>query len=137
MQITERHTYLVFAHVLPKCHVLILFSVAIPEFNVSLSAYSDVNSITVSWVQPQFEPTYYTLTSVCWLPCNSSALTTIVPTLSASDTSTVISGLPPGSECNITLTAIYNASSNTPLNLLTTTLSECTFLQTQRTSFVY
>ena len=100
---------------------------ALPEFKGSLSAVSAVNSITVSWTPLQFEPTSYILTSVCWLRSNNSALSPTVPTPSSSDTSANISGLPAGSECNVTLAAIYNGDSNMPVNLIATTLLDGTF----------
>ena len=114
----------------------LLMYTALPEFKSSLSAVSAVNTITVSWTPLQFEPTNYNLMSVCWLQCNNAALSPIVPTPSSSDTSAIISGLPAGSECNVTLAAIYNGDSNVPLNLITTTLLDGTFLLSSYTCYI-
>ena len=51
----------------------------------------------------------------------------IVPTPTPSDTSVIISGLPAGSECNITLAAVYNGDSNVPVNFIATTLLDGAF----------
>ena len=105
-----------------------LMYTALPEFNGPLSAVSDVNSITVSWTPLQFEPTSYNLTTVCWLQCSNTSLSSIAPTPSPSDTSVIISGLPAGSECNVTLAATYNSDSNMPVNIKAKTLLDGTFL---------
>ena len=113
-----------------------LMYTALPEFNGSLSAVSAVNSIAVSWTPLQFEPTSYNLTSVCRLQCNNAALSPIVPTPSSSDTSVIISGLPAGSECNVTLAASYNGDSNMPVNLIAKTPLDGTFLVYSYTSHI-
>ena len=124
MFVSSCHVYI---YVLLECNWSFLVHIAIPEFNGSLSAVSAMNSITVSWTQPEFEPTSYMLHSVCWLQCSGAPLNPTVPTPSTPNTSAIISGLAPGSECYVTLTAIYNSTSKTSLNLLTATLSDGTF----------
>ena len=80
-------------------------------------------SITVSWTAPQSLPTGYVLTPVCMLLCGDPVQTTSMNATS-SKTSVTFSGIPPGSECNITLTAQGSSTSSNEPMVTATTLSE-------------
>ena len=80
--------------------------------------------ITVSWTAPQRTPTSYIPTSICTLICSDSLLTLIVSTTTGSSTSVAFFNLPPGSKCNITLTARYGTLITNKLMVAATTLSE-------------
>ena len=83
------------------------------------------DSITVSWTAPQPTPTGYTLTHVCMLLCGDPLPTPSTPTTATgSSTSATVSSIPPGSECNITLTAQNGSASSNELMVTATTLSE-------------
>ena len=86
-----------------------------------LSTTSD--SITVSWEAPQSPPTGYVLTPVCMLLCGDPLQTTSMAATQSS-TSVTFSGIPPGSVCNITLTAQGSSTSSNEPMVTATTLSE-------------
>ena len=85
------------------------------------SATSD--SITVSWTAPEAPPTGYVLTPVCMLLCGDPMQTTPM-TATSSSTSLTVSGIPPSSECNITLTAQGSSTSSNEPMVTARTLSE-------------
>ena len=80
--------------------------------------------ITVSWTAPQRTPTSYIPTSTCTLICSDSLLAPLVTTTTSSSTSVAFFNLPPGSKCNITLTAQYGTLITNKLMVTATTLSE-------------
>ena len=86
-----------------------------------LSTTSD--SITVSWTAPQSLPTGYVLTPICVLLCGDLVQTTSM-TATKSSTSVTFSDIPPGSECNITLTAQGSSTSSNEPMVTASTLSE-------------
>ena len=63
--------------------------------------------ITLSWTAPHFVPTRYNLTCVCTLLCGTTSFTHVL-TPQPTDTLANVTGLLPGSECNVSLTAIYD-----------------------------
>ena len=81
------------------------------------------DSITVSWTAPQSLPTGYMLTPVCMLLCGDPLQITSM-TATSSSTPVTFSGIPPGSECNITLTAQGSFDSSYEPMVTATTLSE-------------
>ena len=84
---------------------------------------STSDSITVSWTAPQSPPTGYVLTPVCMLLCGDPVTITSMNATSSS-TSVTFAGIPPGSECDITLTAQGSSTSGNEPMVTATTLSE-------------
>ena len=81
------------------------------------------DSFTVSWEAPQSPPTGYLLTPVCMLLCGHPL--TITPmTATSFESSVTFSDIPPGSECDITLTAQGSSTSSNEPMVTATTLSE-------------
>ena len=83
--------------------------------------------VTVSWTTPQFAPTNYILTSVCALLCNDTPFLQTTSTPGPTDTLAGITGLLPGSECNISLTGYDTAYDYLPTVASATTNSESEF----------
>ena len=81
------------------------------------------DSITVSWTAPQSPPSGYVLTPVCILLCGEPVQSTPL-NVTSSSTSVTYSGILPGSECNITLTAQGSSTSSNQPMVTATTLSE-------------
>ena len=85
------------------------------QFLSPLSSTSTADSITVSWTPPELPPMGYMLNTICTWPCDDTLLPYTASTPGPTDTSLTITGLLPGSTCNITLTAFYG-------NVLSSTL---------------
>ena len=102
-------------HFQPTCTLLL---VGLLHLSSSTSG-----SITVSWTAPQSPPTGYVLTPVCMLLCGELVQTTPMNATSSS-TSVTFFGIPPGSECDITLTAQGSSTGSNEPMVTATTLSE-------------
>ena len=97
----------------------------IPELVAPLAVSSaTTESIVVSWTTPQAPPTGYMLTIVCMLLCGDSLPAPSIPITTSNSTSATFSNIPPGSECDVTLTAQYGTASSNELMVTATTLSE-------------
>ena len=81
-------------------------------------------SIRVLWTVPDYPPTGYELTSVCMLLCGAPVMMVTPMTATSFETSVTFSGIPPGSVCNITLTAQGSSTSSNEPMVTATTLSE-------------
>ena len=77
------------------------------HFISPLSATSTADRIIVSWTPTEPSPTDYVLNTICTWPCDNSSLPHTASTPGPADTSVTITGLLPGSTCNIALTALY------------------------------
>lgn len=97
-----------------------------------LSIYSTATNITVSWAVhvPQLHSTSYTLTSVCTLLCNGTPFLHATSTVRPTDTSATITGLFPGSFCNISLSGYNGIDSYLPTIASATSKSESESLAT-------
>ena len=89
-----------------------------------LSISSTGTNVTVSWAVPQFPPNSYSLASACTLLCNATLLHHTVSTPGPADTSVNISGIFPGSVCNISLTGHDSRYNYLPTIASVTTQSE-------------
>ena len=81
-------------------------------------------SVTVSWTAPEPPPTRYNLTADCMLLCGDPLPPPDIPILTKQSTIATLSNIPPGSECDITFTALYGKASSNELMVAATTLSE-------------
>ena len=86
------------------------------------------DSIVVSWTAPQTPPIGYSTDTSCKLLCGDPLPATNALLITVYDTSMNISNLPPGSECNITLSAQYGTASSNELMVTATTLSKSQWL---------
>ena len=97
-----------------------IMAVGLGPLNISSTA----TKITMSWVPPHLPLTHYVLTSVCALLCNGTPFPHATSTPGPSDTSANITGLFPGTVCDINLTAYNGTHDYLPTITQVTTKSE-------------
>ena len=84
------------------------------------------SSIFVSWIAPQFfNPANYSVSVSCMQLCNNTNISTNVLMVSGGATSNTITGLSPGNNCTVTVTAVFASSGISESNKVNTnTISE-------------
>ena len=65
-------------------------------------------SVMVSWMPPPYSPDYYNVSYSCQLSCNSSSITQGSVTVLNGTTTHTFSSLSPGSNCTISVVAVYD-----------------------------
>ena len=79
-----------------------------------LTVDTTCDTITLSWVMPEYLPQSYNRDVSCMPACGNLAYITQSFTLGSSETRDHIINLLPGSHCEITLFAVYNPASLDP-----------------------
>ena len=69
------------------------------------------DTVTISWVKPEYLPQLYKWTLSCTLACGNTSYITQSVTFGSSETQHFISNLFPGSCCEIRFFAVYNPAS--------------------------
>ena len=100
---------------------LSFFSLDIPQLPSNPILTPGSTSIMVSWMQPPYSPSRYTVSYSCQLLCNSSSSTQ--GSVNVTTTTHTLSSLPPGSSCTISVVAVYDGigMSNTVSSTTNTT----------------
>lgn len=79
-----------------------------------LKTRSGTNYTQLSWTPPRLLPDHYKLTIVCKHKCNNKEYLRSTLKIFSNESVVRVDYLPPWSECDNTLTAVYNPSSLDP-----------------------
>ena len=88
--------------------ILVMCYVDIPQLSSNLILLPGSTFILVSWGQPSYSPTLYTVSYSCALLCDSSSTTQGSVNITSAATTHTVSSLPPGSLCSIDVVAVYD-----------------------------
>ena len=77
----------------------------------------------VSWTPPQFAPDNYTISYSCQLLCNSELYISSSDTVDGTATTHTITSLNAGSNCTVSVTAVFGSSSSNTVTSFTNTTS--------------
>ena len=81
----------------------------LPSLPNNVMLIPNSTSIMVSWMQPPYSPSHYTVSYTCRLVCDISSTTQgSVNITSATTTTHTFSSLAPGSLCAISVVAVYD-----------------------------
>ena len=102
---------------------IILYVPTESELPTTLAVTVSNTSAIVSWMPPPYSPDYYNVSYSCQLSCNSSSITQGSVTVLNGTTTHSFSSLPPGSNCTISVVAVYDGigTSNTVFSTINTT----------------
>ena len=117
LTVTQLQSSLVrYVVIMYMCTTILYVSVDIPQLPSTLMLTPGSTSIMVSWMQPPYSSSNYTVSYSCQPTSTTISVTVVV-------TTHTISSLPPGSSCTISVVAVYDGigMSNTVSSTVNTT----------------
>ena len=101
----------------------IFYYKATPQLSNELSLTPTTSSIMVSWSPPQFPPDSYNVSYSCQLLCVSELYLSSSDTVNGSVTTHTITSLNAGSNCTVSVTAVYGSNTSNTITSSTNTTS--------------
>ena len=98
-------------------------AVQLPQLSDDLSLTPTTSSIMVSWSPPQFPPDSYNVSYSCQLLCVSELYLSSSDTVNGSVTTHTITSLNAGSNCTVSVTAVYGSNTSNTIISSTDTMS--------------
>ena len=100
-----------------------IIAVQLPQLSDDLSLTPTTSSIMVSWSSPQFPPDSYNVSYSCQLLCGSELYLSSSDTVNGSVTTHTITSLNAGSNCTVSVTAVYGSNTSNTITSSTDTIS--------------
>ena len=100
-------------------------AVQLPQLSDDLSLAPTTSSIVVSWSPPQFPPDSYNVSYSCQLLCVSELYLSSSDTVNGSVTTHTITSLNAGSNCTVSVTAVYGSNTSNTITSSTNTTGIC------------
>ena len=103
-----------YCNVMGKCCVLKLYLLDLPQLSGTPTLTPSTTSIMVLWTHPQFPHDNYTVSYSCQLLCDSQTQSIQTNTVTGTANNHTISSLNAGSNCTVSVTAVFgDGNSNT------------------------
>ena len=102
-----------------------LIAAQLPQLSDDLSLTPTTSSIVVSWSPPQFPPDSYSVSYSCRLLCVSEIYSSSSDTVNGSVTTHTITSLNAGSNCTVSVTAVYGSNTSNTITSSTNTTGIC------------
>ena len=103
--------------------MLNLLATQLPQLSDELSLTPTISSIMVSWTPPQFAPDSYNISYSCQLLCHSELYPSSSDTVNGTATTHTITSLNAGSNCTVSVTAVFGSNSSNTVTSSTNTTS--------------
>ena len=102
-----------------------IIAAQLPQLSDDLSLTPTTSSIMVSWSPPQFPPDSYNVSYSCQLLCVSELYLSSSDTVNGSVTTHTITSLNAGSNCTVSVTAVYGSNTSNTITSSTDTTGIC------------
>ena len=100
-----------------------IFFAATPQLFHNPELTPNTSSTMVSWTPPQFAPDSYNISYSCQLLCDSELYLSSSDTVNGTATTHTITSLNAGSNCTVSVTAVFGSSSSNTVTSSTNTTS--------------